>query len=189
MTKMFLIAVAFGMFALGVIGDYFKLLPRRVMQLAEYAAFGKPLIESADWTNKTKLFDRDAKGASIVMLGDSLTAYANWNVLLQRLDVLNYGIEGDVSAGLLQRVEDSNLHGKTIFIMIGLNDISNHGPVNKINDNVLKIVSKLGADNTVYLQSTLMTRSGALNAQIGELNDVGKRTCSVNKCRFIDLNS
>ena len=39
--------------------------------------------------------------ADIVMLGDSMTEFAEWNELLGRNDVVNRGIRGDITEGML----------------------------------------------------------------------------------------
>lgn len=184
----YIITILFA-FGLGAAGDYFGLAPRRLLQLAEYYALGKPLVKNSTWIDKQRLFDPDFSDARILMLGDSLTAYANWNLLFRNLDVINYGVEGDTAAGLLERVSKPRITNKTIFIMIGINDIMNHGDIDDICNNIAKVVDILGSDNDVFLQSTLLTRVSRLNAQVRQLDDCERYLCENHKCKYIDLNS
>ena len=65
------------------------------------------------------------KNNIIVFLGDSQFEYCNWNELLVRSDMLNYGIAGDTTSGLVGRVEVVCQHNPSkIFIEIGTNDLS-----------------------------------------------------------------
>ena len=63
---------------------------------------------------KTKLAEKMTKSDSVIIfLGDSQFEYANWNELLERDDVLNRGIAGDVVSGLIGRVEEVCRHQPT----------------------------------------------------------------------------
>lgn len=176
-------------FSLGALADYLGLAPRRLLQIVEYASFGMPLVKTSAWLDKKRLFDPNFSDARIVMLGDSLTAYGNWNLLLRRLDVINYGVEGDTVAGLLERVDAGGIENKTVVLMIGINDIMNHGRVEGINSKLAEVVDKLARDNAVILQSTLLTRSPKLNARVRELNLLERQICDAHKCKFLDVNS
>ncbi len=59
----------------------------------------------------------------IVFLGDSLSAQCEWRDLFgDRLMILNRGIGGDTSAGVLNRTLDvSRLRPRAVFLMIGTN--------------------------------------------------------------------
>ena len=63
---------------------------------------------------------------AIVFLGNSITEQGWWSLLLKRGDVENRGIGGDVTDGLLERMDESifDLEPKKVFINIGTNDIS-----------------------------------------------------------------
>ena len=65
-------------------------------------------------------------GQNIVMLGNSLTERGFWAEYFQGKRVLNRGIGGDVTDGLLERMDESifDLEPKKVFINIGTNDIS-----------------------------------------------------------------
>src|SRR5438105_5617872 len=65
------------------------------------------------------------EAASIVMLGDSLTEGAPWRELTGCADLVNRGIGGDTTSGVLARLDEVlKLKPRAIFLMIGVNDIS-----------------------------------------------------------------
>src|SRR5690606_12338396 len=61
----------------------------------------------------------------IVFIGNSITFWADWQELLKTSHVKNRGIPGDISFGVLERL-DEVIEGKPrkIFIMIGINDLA-----------------------------------------------------------------
>ena len=78
----------------------------------------------------------------IILLGNSLTAYTNWNELLGIPNARNRGISGDTTFGILERIDEIT-EGKPakIFILIGINDISRNVPSELILRNYRKIIS------------------------------------------------
>src|SRR5262245_31960720 len=62
--------------------------------------------------------------SDIIMLGNSITDYAQWNELLQVNEVRNRGISGDITYGILERLDEVT-EGKPakVFVLIGINDI------------------------------------------------------------------
>ena len=68
---------------------------------------------------------RDLRGSpDIVMLGDSLTEWGNWHELVPEYSILNRGISGDTSSGVLDRLQEViERRPKVVFVMIGTNDI------------------------------------------------------------------
>ena len=66
-----------------------------------------------------------SKKKCIVFLGDSLSDGAEWSELFSRQDILNRGISGDTSTGVLDRLDEVVRHQpKKIFLLIGINDIA-----------------------------------------------------------------
>jgi lysophospholipase L1-like esterase len=65
------------------------------------------------------------KSAPIVMLGDSLTEAGPWRELTGCPYLVNRGIGGDTTRGVLARLDDVvALQPRAVFLMIGVNDIS-----------------------------------------------------------------
>ncbi len=123
----------------------------------------------------TMLFAQE-KPAKIVMLGDSLTEFTNWPMLLDHTDIANRGIAGDTSLGVLKRLDQSVKSAKIVFLMVGINDIA-------------KIVEDLSKDSKVFLQSTLLTRSQKRNLFVQQIDQFEKDLCAKGKCTYVDLNA
>ncbi len=130
--------------------------------------------------------------ASIVMLGDSLTDRAEWQELFGTLDVINRGIDGDTTEGILQRIGTLSPSVKKVFILAGTNDLNQNYSVQSTFDTYVEIIARLQQKNIeVYVQSTLLhthLQALALNPKIDQLNHLLKRYCDDNKITYIDLN-
>lgn len=94
--------------------------------------------------------------ADVIMLGNSLTAGANWSELLGRSFVVGRGIPGDITAGYLARLNNIiQLKPKLVFILGGLNDIYGWIPVEEIFSNYVQLLNKLKENRiTPVIQST-----------------------------------
>jgi lysophospholipase L1-like esterase len=95
----------------------------------------------------------------IVFLGNSITDRVDWNELLCMNTVHNRGISGDITFGVLQRLDEViDGHPAKVFILIGINDISRNIPDSVILLNHRRIIERIkkGSPETkIYLQ-TLM---------------------------------
>lgn len=117
---------------------------------------------------------------SIVFLGDSQTEQAEWHELFpDGPAVLNRGVSGDFSEGVLERLPEILRHKPLkIFLLIGVNDLAFGNSVPEIEMTYRAIVQKIraeSADSELYLQSVLpvnneVRRVGVTNAKIQELN-------------------
>ena len=95
----------------------------------------------------------------IVFLGNSLTNGGKWNEMFSNPNIKNRGIVGDIVQGIYDRV-DLVLKGqpKTIFLLIGTNDISHHVGSDSIANALDKLITRIKKEcpNTqLYLQSLL----------------------------------
>jgi lysophospholipase L1-like esterase len=88
------------------------------------------------------------KTAAIVMLGDSITEAAPWDELTGCRSIVNRGIGGDTTAGVLARLDEvAKLQPRAVFLMIGVNDISLGVPADKTIENYRAILDRLNAAN------------------------------------------
>ncbi|MFB9863603.1 GDSL-type esterase/lipase family protein [Rufibacter immobilis] len=97
----------------------------------------------------------------IIFLGNSLTANTDWAELLGMPNVKNRGISGDITYGVLERL-DEVIEGKPakVFILIGINDISRNVPDQLILGNYQKMISRIKAGSPktkIYFQTLLPT--------------------------------
>ncbi|HUC61869.1 MAG TPA: GDSL-type esterase/lipase family protein [Alphaproteobacteria bacterium] len=99
--------------------------------------------------------------ATIVMLGDSITAGVDWNELLGRTDVVSRAIPGDTAAGMLARIDQViRLHPRICLVMGGINDLGAGRAPQAIMDDLARIVDRLAAANIVpVLESVLKVRT------------------------------
>ena len=132
------------------------------------------------------------KKAGIVMLGDSITEGVHWNELLDRTDVANRGISGDVTEGFLNRLEHVyRLNPRACFIMGGVNDVA-WVKTEDIFETYKNIVNRLTEHDIIpVIQSTLYTSgfsSAVKNKKIGELNRLLKQFAEDESIEYIDVN-
>lgn len=94
----------------------------------------------------------------IVFLGNSITAGTNWAKLLDMPNAKNRGISGDITFGVLNRLQeiiDADPH--KIFILIGTNDISREIPDSMILQNYKRMVERIkaGSSSKIYFFTIL----------------------------------
>ncbi len=95
----------------------------------------------------------------IIFLGNSITAHVDWNELLGLQDARNRGISGDITFGLLERLDEViEGHPAKVFILIGINDISRNIPDSIILENDKKIIHRIkeGSPGTKIYFQTIM---------------------------------
>jgi lysophospholipase L1-like esterase len=95
----------------------------------------------------------------IMFLGNSITEGGKWRELTGDQTVINRGIGGDVTFGILNRMDDIIIRKPSkVFILIGINDISKDFPEEVIAANYKKIIEQLKAgtpDTKIFIQSVL----------------------------------
>lgn len=95
----------------------------------------------------------------IIFLGNSITAGVDWMELLGKTNVRNRGISGDITFGVLERLDEVT-EGKPakVFILIGINDISRNVPDSVIVDNYKSIIARIKKESPatkIYFQTLL----------------------------------
>jgi lysophospholipase L1-like esterase len=128
----------------------------------------------------------------IVMFGDSQIEHVKWGELLHRGDIANYGIGGDITDGLLHRIDKVvNCTPKMCFIECGINDIRcGISPEETIKNlsNIISILKKHGV-RVVLFQVACVAKSFAdakeINEKVLALNDMTQRIPNI---EIIDLN-
>lgn len=140
------------------------------------------------------------KGA-VVFLGNSITERAEWQELLadSRYPVLNRGIGGDNSFGILARI-DEVLRGRprAIFLMDGINDQFRKLPQEVSVNNykrIIKRIKKISPKTLIYLQSALpineeLTKepyTKGRNVLVPILNEKLRQIAADENIPFVDL--
>src|SRR4051794_30762511 len=128
----------------------------------------------------------------IVMLGDSLTEWGNWHELVRGFRVINQGIAGDTSSGVLDRLQEViDRRPKVVFVMIGTNDIGLVPPESLLR-NLREIVTRLRDASITTVAQSILFRGGWLhadNAIIAAVNAKWAAFCANQGVRFLDLNA
>lgn len=95
----------------------------------------------------------------VIFLGNSITEMGDWKKVLNDTTVVNRGIGGDITFGVLKRLDDIvRRKPSKLFILLGINDIGKDIPDAVIADNYLKIVNTIHAQSPatqIYVQSIL----------------------------------
>lgn len=96
---------------------------------------------------------------SIVFLGNSITEGGDWKQLLQNPAVINRGISGDNTFGVLARLDEVIRHKPSkVFLLIGVNDLSKNQVPAVVIQNIFSIVGRIHAESpasVIYVQSLL----------------------------------
>jgi len=132
---------------------------------------------------------------NIVMLGNSLTSFAEWTELLNRPDVANRGVGADVTAGFISRLGNIiSIKPKICFIEGGVNDLSIGVSQDVIIKNLTLIIDTLQVNGikpvltTVTLVTKLYNKSSDLNEKIKYLNKKIIQLAQEKNIKLIDLN-
>lgn len=132
---------------------------------------------------------------AIIFVGNSITEGGNWSELFPEKHILNRGIGGDITEGVVNRLDEIVRHQPSkIFICIGTNDIAKGISQEVIIQNyrtILETVKARSPETKIYVQSVLPVGknliTGHSNEKIVPLNVEIKKLCSEMKIRYIDL--
>lgn len=134
----------------------------------------------------------------VVFLGNSITDYTDWNELLQRKEARNRGISGDITFGVLERLDEVT-EGKParVFVLIGINDISRNIPDAVIVSNYEKIIRRIktASPETKIYFNTLLPVNNTFAARnhfnkdehIRFVNEALKKVCAAENVTLIDI--
>lgn len=103
----------------------------------------------------------------IIFLGNSITEFGDWQKLLNDSMVINRGIAGDNTFGVLARLDDViTREPSKLFIKIGINDVSQNIPVEIIVKNISTIIERIkdkSPTTIIYIHSVLPTNDNVKN--------------------------
>ena len=138
---------------------------------------------------------------AIVWLGDSITEQGWWSFLSKEKGIVNRGIGGDNTRGMLARLpEILESAPRKIFLMAGVNDLSGNRPVEEVAANIrkmLEMVREAVPTCEVYLQSVITPNNDVLaypyakgkQAQTHARNGRLKAMCDEGLATWVDLAS
>ena len=137
----------------------------------------------------------------IIFLGNSITAGTDWAELLGKPNARNRGISGDITFGVLERLDEViEGHPAKVFILIGINDIQRNIPDTLITGNYRKMIKRIkaGSPSTkIYFQTLLPVNNEFTqfknhynkDEHIAFVNAELKKIAADEKITLIDLHS
>lgn len=132
-------------------------------------------------------------GITIAMLGNSLTAYADWNKLLGRADIRNFGVADFTMKQLSWLLADWVIKSQPslCFVNGGQLDIMLDIPLERIADDYTMILDSLQHNGiTPVVQSTLLRwENPEANRKAEKLNQLLKAVCFKKNISYINLNA
>ena len=135
----------------------------------------------------------------IIFLGNSITEGGSWAQLIGDQSVINRGVSGDITFGVLKRLgEVIKRKPSKLFILIGINDIGKDIPDVVIADNVRKIILRVKQGSPVtqiYLQSLLPLNPGIpgfpqhydKENHVLSTNELLREVARSTSCRFVNI--
>ena len=135
----------------------------------------------------------------VVFLGNSITQGGkDWSKRLNYPNIKNRGIGGDVTDGVLARIDEIvYFKPKAVFLLIGINDLWNNGSPNNpsaeyIGNNIIKIAQVISAKapkTKVYVQTVLPIDKEIYKNNILKVNEIIEANEKENAYEIIDLYS
>ncbi|MGF1823247.1 GDSL-type esterase/lipase family protein [Vibrio splendidus] len=131
--------------------------------------------------------------ADLVVFGDSITEWAPWADIFRDVSMVNRGLAGDTTTGMLRRIDTTlNVKPKLVCFMAGINDLAQGYDVDYIYQNYIDML-KVWQENDIRIlvQSTLYVGSKlqGLNSSVELLNRKISEYCSQQGIAFLDVNS
>ena len=120
----------------------------------------------------------------IVFLGDSITEFGDWRKLLDDPTIINRGIAGDTTLGVLNRLDDVIVRQPSkLFVKIGINDISKNVPDDVISENIFTIVKRVrvGSPKTKIFVHSILPTNDAVKAEYPDAFDKNDHVMAVNR--------
>ncbi|MBU1142605.1 MAG: hypothetical protein KKH92_03060 [Firmicutes bacterium] len=116
----------------------------------------KKIIEE-DYQRKVKKFEQMSEQGKATLIGDSMVAYLNLSKFGLEKEMINQGIAGDTTLGVLNRVHlVSRLNPKIVIISVGSNDmVLTDLTFDETVKNILKVKKEIESDTNakVYVMS------------------------------------
>ena len=160
------------------------------------------ILSNRHYKNRMELFRfSPTKKRQIVFFGNSITEIGKWSSYFPNHDVVNRGISGDNTDGMIARIHEV-VKGKPskIFLMAGINDIS----LQRSNEVILRQTKLLlrqikagSPDTEIFVQSILPINTQKLKysrlkdkqQQIEDYNTMLKAMCNEMDITYIDVYS
>ena len=128
---------------------------------------------------------------TIIMFGNSITHHGNWEEVLNRKDVVNWGIPGYTTEQLSWTIKDilKQYKPKICFIEGGINDYTLGINTERIYENQMMVMDSLAHNKVfpVYQSALYQLNNKKVNRSIDALNYLMRRFCEQRGYGFLDL--
>lgn len=105
----------------------------------------------------------DITSKDIIFVGDSITDMGEWSEIFNNPNVKNRGINGDNISRVKDRIGNiAKGNPKSIFLMIGTNDLSGNPDISSLlkdYEGIVKIIKDTSPSTKIYIQSVLPVNS------------------------------
>ena len=132
-----------------------------------------------------------------LFIGDSLTEWFELEKHCPEVNIINEGIAGDTSFGVLERLDSiMDITADKIFLMIGINDVFNGFQQADIIENQQLIIeqilthvngTELIVQSLLPVNETMLGSPGYLNRLIRQINKELKSHCEARRLTYLDL--
>lgn len=135
----------------------------------------------------------------VIFCGNSITDGGEWQEMFNDTEILNRGISGDVTTGVMLRMGNLlNIQPSKLFLLIGVNDLAKNIPVAQVAANIRSMVIQFhekSPTTKVYLQSVLPVNPTFIQFRnhvnktdsILLLNKMIRGICTEETATYIDL--
>ncbi len=135
----------------------------------------------------------------IIFLGDSITELGSWKTLLSEFDIVNYGVSGDKTYQIIDRVEELfNKEAHQLFLLVGINDLGENRLVTDILKDYAKLInlllnnkvaSSIHLVSVLPIQSNLWEMPGMTSENINNLNSGIMNLSQDNNLSFVNIHN
>lgn len=175
--------------------------PKWVMKKIKTVLSKREVTNASTYEKRVDFFERlsdTSNKGKMVFLGDSLTGNGIWEEIFDSAYILNRGISGDTTSGVLKRLDHITLlKPSKLFIMIGINDFQMGKSTNEILENyklILDTIQEKTPNTEIFVHSILPINNGmnasAVDAStIIEFNEELRLLAEGLNVKYVDLHS
>lgn len=163
-------------------------------------AYGQETFKSTYYEQRRTLFEQlPNTKKEIIFLGNSITDGSEWAELFQNKRIKNRGISGDITEGVLFRLEEvTESKPAKVFLLIGINDLARNIPKETVFENISRIVTNINQQSPkteVFVQSILPVNPAfgkfeghcSKTEEVMWINAKLETFCARSNARYVDL--
>ena len=149
----------------------------------------RPIVEPQRLHSTSQFEALPPADVDVLFVGDSITELGHWSEWFPDVTVANRGIAGNTSAQVVDRLDALGTRAKTVFLLIGTNDLTLGIKEDAITANVETIVTHLQstfAGAHIVVQSVMPRRKRWI-ARIRSLNARLASVATAHGVEYLDL--